>query len=713
MGNMSSMLFSSGFPCLRNTALAALLLLPVAAWSQTCSPNATPTLIHPEGLAEKTGDVVITCTGGTAGTARAASLFAAYSNSITNRLAASGAPIGITVVVVGGGAGAGADPIALSSPTLLTSGFRYTVPVVPATPVTITISGVRSGLGLAGGTAQVITAALTLTGLPFSAIGIPLAVATSAPLSLAATVVNFGLPCGGSPLPATQDYAGFSAGSLSSSVRITETSFSALAVKQPGEDHGVRLILKLSGYGTGIRIFVPDVIVGNNGTSPTGAAVFANNLGGGTYTPGSKQLLLSRVAGAAVSGEGGNTVQSLPGSVTSFSAMGELAVTAGTAYAVYEVIDTDPATREVAYLPVFFAYAQNNCSTAAQTALSVTMGPVSTVGTATANDPIPRFVAVTPGSDCQLLADCTAAYNPRLLVDPLLAEITGSSLGPVQIFPVRIGNSGGAQMVFSATVSYPAGQPSGWLTASPSSGINNVTVLLYADPVVLQPGTYLANVTINAGGAGQTVVPVTFTVGAVGVTVQALVNAASYQAVVVPGSYAALFGLNLAGTNVGVTFNGLVATIVFRNNSQINLIVPRTLAAALGAVNVVATVDGKQSNTFRAALAPNALGLFTPFSIVNADGTINSSSQPAALGSTVAVYLTGLSSPPTGQVTVNIGGFTGLIPLFAGDQGLPGLAQVNIQVPQAQTAATFPLAVCIPGLSGQPGCSNTVSLYTK
>ena len=706
------MLPYSGLLRLRATALAALLLLPVAVWGQTCSPNATPTLIHPEGLAEKTGDVVITCTGGTAGTQRAASLFAAYSNNITNRLAAGGAPIGITVVVVGGGASAGVDPIALNSPTLLASGFRYTIPVVPATPVTITISGVRSGVGLTGGP-QNITAALTVTGVPFSAIGVPIAVANSAPPSLAATVVNYGLPCGGSPLPATLDYAGFSAGSLSSAVRITETSFSALAVKQAGEDQGVRLILKLSGYGTGIRIFVPDVIVGNNGTSATGAAVFANNGTGGTYTPASKQLLLSRVAGAAASGEGGNTVQSLPGSVTSFSSMGELAVTAGIAYAVYEVIDTDPATREVAYIPVFFAYAQNNCSTAAQTALSITMGPVSTVGTGTANDPIPRYAAVTPGSDCQLLTDCAASYNPRLLVDPLLAGVTGSSLGPVQIFPLRIGNGGGAQMVFSATVSYPDGQPSGWLTASPTSGINNVTVLLYADPVVLQPGTYLANVTINAGSAGQAVIPVTFTVGAVGVTVQALVNAASYQTVVVPGSYAALFGLNLAGTNVGVTFNGLPAAIVFKNNSQINLIVPRTLAASLGAVNVVTTVDGKQSNTFRAALAPNALGLFAPFSIVNADGTINSSSQPAPLGSTVAVYLTGLSSPPTGQVTVNIGGFTGLIPLFAGDQGLPGLAQVNIQVPQAQTAATFPLTVCIPGLGGQPGCSNTVSLYTK
>jgi uncharacterized protein (TIGR03437 family) len=198
------------------------------------------------------------------------------------------------------------------------------------------------------------------------------------------------------------------------------------------------------------------------------------------------------------------------------------------------------------------------------------------------------------------------------------------------------------------------------------------------------------------------------------VTIQALVNAASFQAGgVVPGSYAALFGLNMGGNDVGVTFDSLPAAITYKSATQINLLVPSTLAVASGASNIVLTVDGKASNTLRVGLQPNAPGIFTP-GIVNADGTINSSTQPAPLGSTVAVYLTGLTIPPTAQLTVNIGNFSGLVPLFVGAQPtFPGLDQVNVQVPAAPPAGTFPLTMCIPGLTGQPICSNTVNLYTK
>ncbi len=686
------------------------VLVAGAAWAQTCTPSATATLIHAETLSEKTGDVVITCTGGTAGTSVAASIFVSYSNNITNRLDGNGLPTGITITVAGGTA----TPATLNSPTLLFTNIRYTIPTPSTTAATITFSGVRSGFTSVSGNVQLITAAVTLTGLQFPLQGFPFGVGLASQASLGATSLNNGLPCGGSGLPATQDFLGFAASSLSSSVRVTEVSTTTFAVKQAGDDNGLRLILRLSGYGTGVRLFVPDAIMGNNGTAPTATTAFSAQLAAGTYTPGFKQLLLSRVAGADSSGVGGSVVQGVPAAVTTFSGMTELTVSGGSAFAVYEVMDTDPAAREVAYLPVFLVYAQNNCSNASQTALGVTLGPVSTVATANATAPIPRFSAVTPVADCQILSDCSAAYYPRLIVDQTAINIAGVGLGAVQTFPLRIGNGGGAQLVFSTSVTYPAGQASGWLTVSPSSGINNVTLLLYADPVVLQPGTYGATVTVNAGAAGQAVIPVTFTVGPIGPTVQAVVNAASFVAGgVVPGSYAALFGLNLGGTDVGVTFNGLPATVVFKGSTQINLIVPPTLAASLGAANVVATLDGKQSNTYRQAIAPNALGIFTP-GIVNADGSVNSSTQPAALGSTVAVYLTGLSVPPTGQVTVNIGSLTGLIPVFAGAQGsFPGLAQVNVQIPQAQAAGTLPLTICIPGLSGQPGCSNTVNLYTK
>src|SRR5579862_6309068 len=54
--------------------LVILPMLASAAFAQTCVPNATPLPMHPEGLAEKLGDVVITCTGGPIGGVVAGSL---------------------------------------------------------------------------------------------------------------------------------------------------------------------------------------------------------------------------------------------------------------------------------------------------------------------------------------------------------------------------------------------------------------------------------------------------------------------------------------------------------------------------------------------------------------------------------------------------------------------------------------------------------------
>jgi uncharacterized protein (TIGR03437 family) len=97
------------------------------------------------------------------------------------------------------------------------------------------------------------------------------------------------------------------------------------------------------------------------------------------------------------------------------------------------------------------------------------------------------------------------------------------------------------------------------------------------------------------------------------------------------------------------------------------------------------------------------------------NSAVNSAGQPASRGSIVEVYLTGLSNPLTGQVTVNIGNQTNLIPLYAGaPAALPAFDQVNVTVPASlQTTGAVPLQVCIPGPTGQPVCSNTVNLYVQ
>jgi uncharacterized protein (TIGR03437 family) len=325
-------------------------------------------------------------------------------------------------------------------------------------------------------------------------------------------------------------------------------------------------------------------------------------------------------------------------------------------------------------------------------------------------------VASTPGLDCSAKSDCTAFYYPQFSVDTTPINLTGSSLGAPQSATVKTGNLGGGILNFTTSIVYQNG--SGWLSLSPSSGANNVTLQVIANPIGLAAGTYTATVTVSAAPYGMGTIPVTFAVGPPGVTIQNVGNAASYQyGTVAPGSYAVLFGLNLSGNNVGVTFNGLPASVIYNSATQINLIVPAALGAQQGAA-VVVTVDGNVSNSFKVALALNVPGVFNP-GIVNKDGSVNSATHPATRGDYVSIYLTGLSTTggnTTGVVTANFGTLVNQSTLYAGAQPTyPALDQVNVTVPASLPLSPNPVQtqVCIPGSTGQQVCSNQVPLYIQ
>jgi uncharacterized protein (TIGR03437 family) len=698
--------------------VSSLLLFSGPAFAQlpACTASAGATLVHQEGLVERIGDITLLCTGGAPGSSVSATLFAGLNTNITNRLDANGIPQGLAITVnTGGGATATGSPTLIAASALSIAALNYTVPPDATTPVTIVISGIRAAVAnLSNGSAPgVLTVILQGVGAQFVTTQ-PLNAAISAP-SLLQSSLNNGVPCNGSALPATLDFSGFGSTSTSSTVRATEASPGAFAVRKPGDDSGVRILVNLTGFGSGpgLRVFVPDAVVGNSGTVPTSAGAFGVSGAAGVYTPGSGQLLLLRVTGADAGGAGG-TVPALPGAATTFSSVSEVTVAGGTAFAVYEVVDSNPAAVESAQFPVFVSVGSTNCPSTLTPAVAAQLAPLSTVSIATAKDPLPRFISSPPVSDCTQLHDCGASYLPALTVDTTPLNLTGSSQGNPQSAIVRVGNSGAGLLNFTTSVAYQSG--SGWLKLSPSSGVNNVSVQVIADPANLQPGTYRATVTINGGAYGTASIPLTFTVRAAGVTITNVGNAASFlYGTVAPGSYAVIFGINLAGKQVGVTFNGLPAQVLYDSASQINLIVPAALGGQLGAA-VIATVDGVTGNTFRVNLAPNVPGIFTPGIVNVADGTVNSADRPVTRGAFVSLYLTGLAIPVTGQVTVNIGGQMNLIPSFAGAQPtLPALDQVNIAVPASLPATPNPvsLQVCIPGPAGQPVCSNQTDLYIR
>ncbi len=213
----------------------------------------------------------------------------------------------------------------------------------------------------------------------------------------------------------------------------------------------------------------------------------------------------------------------------------------------------------------------------------------------------------------------------------------------------------------------------------------------------------------------------------------AVTDAASYAPRVSPGSLATIFGSGLASstanakgfplpTSLGgasvIISQSEVSTpapLVYASASQINFQVPSRLVAGTAAVYV--TVGGGQSLIFNFTVVTESPGIFQSSSnqaaAQNADHSANSSSDPAAVGSVVVVYLTGqgpldhpvadgtpaVTSPlanATAKVSATIGGVAATVQFLGLSPGFVGLAQANIEVPTLATGS-YPLVITVGG----------------
>ncbi len=276
---------------------------------------------------------------------------------------------------------------------------------------------------------------------------------------------------------------------------------------------------------------------------------------------------------------------------------------------------------------------------------------------------------------------------------------------------VPITNGGAGVLYWSALVTYLSGN--GWLTIEPASGMNNGSVRVEANPGNLAVGTYQATLTIDAGSAGRQVLPITLTITTAqvpGPTIVSVINAASFaQAPVVPGSLATITGSALTGKNVSVSLNGVAATVLFSNASQINLLVPPSLASVSSA-QLSVTVDGQTSLPVTVPVAPFEPGIFAG-ALLNQDSTVNSINNGAAVGSVIYFYATGLSG--SGTITARIGSTEITNLYYAGPApGYPGVQQINLVVPAGLGGMTTQLYAC--GTSaGTEVCSLPVPLTLK
>lgn len=231
-------------------------------------------------------------------------------------------------------------------------------------------------------------------------------------------------------------------------------------------------------------------------------------------------------------------------------------------------------------------------------------------------------------------------------------------------------------------------------------------------------------------------------------TIGGIVDAASFQTTVAPGSYISVFGSDLIDTRqyrggasdtarapmsldeVNVSFDATVngkqvsypGRLVYVSANQVNVLVPWELQGASSAqvkviVNEASGPPSIYGNLYTLALSDHVPALFENGGVAAAldvNYGIISASNKATRGDIIQLYANGLgpvtnqpasgdpaSSSPLSWTTtipvVTIGGQNAEVVFHGLAPGFPALYQVNVRVPQDISAGTQPITVSIGG----------------
>lgn len=687
---------------MRLQVLGLMAVVAGCGWAQpatgvNCQATAVPTILRIEGLSERVGDMLLNCSGGAAGaTIRGELTLISFNGPITNKLLPNGA---LDIVMT---ANNGSGEMIVNTPATATASNQ------------VTFASVQFVLSPTG------TAALRITNLriappntPEQQVRVALASVTAGQIRTDAAPFTVGITqrgflatyattfvCTQSPLPETVNFPEFIRRRVRfASVRLTEGFSDAFQRQGPQTDVGTRLVIRYAGFPAGARVFTPAVVVGSSGSTATSAGDLGLPVSGGRYfSGGNGQLLLSRVQNPDNAGAGGVPLFTPSGGVgtTEFDQVAEVPLVNGAGVAVFEVMDSVGNLRESAQVPTFLVLEQRPEGGSVRAGVSLSLGPVSNVGAPSATAPVPRYQEIAPPTDCNALGDCDSGLFPRLAVESaeLTYDVIIGSTGQTRY--LRVLNQGGGVLSWTASVVYRNGN--GWLRFDPDNGLNNSTVRLDAvAPNGFVPGTYEATFIIDGGplaGTRQATVrmvarnltlpPPT------GPSVSAVTHGAFQDGPLVPGSLGSLFGQNLTGTAMRLTMDGVEGRILYADSRQINFQVPVELAGRASA-QLIVTADSLQSTPRTVLLAAANPGVF-PGAILNQDNTANSAANPAASGSVVQVFLTGL---PEGRATVRVHDRAFAEALYAGPApGLMGVQQVNALIPADLQTITSDLEIC-------------------
>jgi uncharacterized protein (TIGR03437 family) len=189
----------------------------------------------------------------------------------------------------------------------------------------------------------------------------------------------------------------------------------------------------------------------------------------------------------------------------------------------------------------------------------------------------------------------------------------------------------------------------------------------------------------------------------------------------------------LAGTSV--SFNGFPAPLLYSSAGQVSAIVPYEVAGST--VTLMSVSYQGQSSTYALPVAAAAPSIFTvngsgvgqAAAVNNADGRINSLTNPVQIGGFIQLYATGegVTSPagidgalaplvlplpaPIPQVTATVGGVAANVAYAGAAPGaVAGLMQVNIQIPAGVTPGSqVQLVLQVGAAATGPGVSIAVA----
>lgn len=196
-----------------------------------------------------------------------------------------------------------------------------------------------------------------------------------------------------------------------------------------------------------------------------------------------------------------------------------------------------------------------------------------------------------------------------------------------------------------------------------------------------------------------------------------VVNGASFRVEhgVAPGSFASVFGVFPSGVDQ-VLFASKDASLVYGGASQINLVVPASLAAGTAAVSVRA--KGAEVAAGTVTITAAGPGIFVaegsdpsqPGAVLNQDSTVNSAANRAARGTIMQIFATGygsLDANGAAAVQVYFGETPATVLYSAPTPQYPGLWQINARLP-AGLSGQVSLYVVAQGIA-----SNAVTIWVQ